>query len=79
MRTSGAGGPAVDPDYAARRRDLLIVAVECALAGSTCFCATMGTGPMARSGYDLCLTELEEHFLVSIGSAVFWNSANGES
>ena len=40
-----AGGPAVDPDYAARRRELLVVAVECAVAGSTCFCASMGTGP----------------------------------
>ena len=27
-----AGGPAVDPDYAARRQDLLIIAVECSIA-----------------------------------------------
>jgi len=59
-----AGGPAVDPDYAARRRDLLIVAVECAIAGSTCFCASMGTGPEVTSGADLVLGELDDGFVV---------------
>ena len=58
------GGPAIDPDYAARRSDLLIVAVECALASSTCFCATMGTGPEVTSGADLVLSELDDGFVV---------------
>ena len=58
------GGPAVDPDYAARRSDLLIVAVECALASSTCFCATMGTGPEVTTGADLVLAELDDGFVV---------------
>ncbi|HET9436518.1 MAG TPA: 4Fe-4S dicluster domain-containing protein [Candidatus Limnocylindrales bacterium] len=58
------GGPAVDPDYAARRRDLVIVAVECAVAGSTCFCATMGTGPEVTTGADLVLAELDDGFVV---------------
>ncbi|MBI2763565.1 MAG: 4Fe-4S dicluster domain-containing protein [Chloroflexi bacterium] len=57
-------GPASDPDYAARRADVLIVAVECALAGSTCFCASMGTGPEVTSGADLILNELDEGFIV---------------
>jgi NAD(P)H-flavin reductase/Fe-S-cluster-containing hydrogenase component 2 len=59
-----AGGPAIDPDYAARRRDLLIVAIECALAGSTCFCASMGTGPEVTTGADLILNELDDGFVV---------------
>ena len=59
-----AGGPAIDPDYAARRRDLIIVAVECALAGSTCFCATMDTGPEVTTGADLILNELDDGFVV---------------
>jgi NAD(P)H-flavin reductase/Pyruvate/2-oxoacid:ferredoxin oxidoreductase delta subunit len=59
-----SGGPAIDPDYAARRRDLLIVAVECALAGSTCFCASMGTGPEVTTGADLILNELDDGFVV---------------
>ncbi|MBA3877255.1 MAG: sulfite reductase subunit A, partial [Anaerolinea sp.] len=59
-----AGGPAVDPDYAVRRRDLLIVAVECAIAGSTCFCASMGTGPEVTTSADLVLGELDDGFVV---------------
>ncbi|NJD26807.1 MAG: hypothetical protein FIA92_00730 [Chloroflexi bacterium] len=62
------GGPAIDPDYAARRADLLIVAVECAVAASTCFCTTMGTGPEVTSGADLVLDELDEGFVVRADS-----------
>jgi sulfhydrogenase subunit beta (sulfur reductase) len=66
------GGPAVDTDYAARRKDLFVVAVHCAEPGGTCFCASMDTGPSAREGYDLALTELlsggEHRFLVEVGS-----------
>jgi sulfhydrogenase subunit beta (sulfur reductase) len=66
------GGKFVDADYAARRENLLIVAVNCMVAGATCFCASMGTGPRAESGYDLALTELlgggTHQFLVEIGS-----------
>jgi NAD(P)H-flavin reductase/Pyruvate/2-oxoacid:ferredoxin oxidoreductase delta subunit len=59
-----AGGPAIDPDYAARRSDLLVVAVECAVAGSTCFCASMGSGPEVTTGADLVLGELDDGFVV---------------
>ena len=63
----------VDEDYAARRRDAFIVAVNCAKAGGTCFCVSMGTGPKADSGFDLALTELVDHdghrFLVEVGSS----------
>ena len=53
-----AGGPAVDVDYAARRADLLVIAVECAYATSTCFCTSMGTGPAVTSGADIVLAEV---------------------
>jgi NAD(P)H-flavin reductase/formate hydrogenlyase subunit 6/NADH:ubiquinone oxidoreductase subunit I len=62
------GGPFVDPDYAARRAEVVVVAVECAVAGSTCFCTSMGTGPEVSHGFDLALTELDEGFLVRAGS-----------
>jgi ferredoxin len=66
------GDRRVDEDYAARRRDVFIVAVNCARAGGTCFCVSMGTGPKAESGFDLALTELLEpgahRFLVEVGS-----------
>ena len=61
-----------DPIYAARRDGVFIVAVQCIHSVSTCFCASMGTGPRARGGYDLALTELvnqgEHCFLVQVGS-----------
>jgi ferredoxin len=65
------GGTHADGDYAARRRDLFVVAVNCFEPGGTCFCVSMGTGPKAESGYDLALTEIldgEHRFLVEAGS-----------
>lgn len=64
-------GPFVDPDYAARRKDVFVVAVNCGQAGGTCFCASMNTGPRATSGFDLALTELlgdQHRFLVEVGT-----------
>jgi len=61
-----------DPIYAGRRDGVFIVAVHCIHSVSTCFCASMGTGPRVRAGYDLALTELldngDHRFLVQIGS-----------
>ena len=52
--------PHVGPRLRARRReDAFIVAVNCAQAGGTCFCASMDTGPAgASAGFDLALTEM---------------------
>jgi sulfhydrogenase subunit beta (sulfur reductase) len=61
-------GAASDRDYAARRADTLIVAVECAVAGATCFCTSMGTGPEVTAGYDVALAELDDGFVVRTGS-----------
>ncbi|HEY8209460.1 MAG TPA: 4Fe-4S dicluster domain-containing protein [Myxococcaceae bacterium] len=63
-------GPSVDPDYAARRKDVFVVAVHCGQAGGTCFCVSMKTGPRATSGFDLALTELMDphRFVVEIGT-----------
>ena len=65
------GGEPVDPRYAARRAGLFLVAASCVEPGGTCFCASLGTGPGAREGFDLCLTEIlegERRFLVEVGS-----------
>jgi len=65
------GGRHVDRDYAARREGAFLVAVNCICAGGTCFCVSMDTGPKARGGYDLVLTELlqpEHRFLVEAGT-----------
>jgi formate hydrogenlyase subunit 6/NADH:ubiquinone oxidoreductase subunit I len=66
------GGAYVDDGYKARRENIFIVAVNCAEPGGTCFCASMGTGPSVKSGFDLALTEIVEDsrhvFLVKTGS-----------
>lgn len=60
-------GPYADSIYKSRRKDLLIIAVNCTQAGGTCFCDSMTTGPQASTGYDLALTEVldeQRHFFV---------------
>ncbi len=64
-------GKFVDRDYAARRKDAFVVAVNCFEPGGTCFCVSMGTGPKAQAGYDLALTEIldgEHRLLLEVGS-----------
>lgn len=66
------GGPVADPGYAARRRRILRIAVQCGQAGGTCFCVSMGTGPGVRTGADLVVTEIlrtdQHYFLIEVGS-----------
>lgn len=65
-------GKAVDPHYRARRTSCAVIAVNCTHPGENCFCASLGTGPSAEAGFDLCLTELAaagaSGFLVRTGS-----------
>jgi sulfhydrogenase subunit beta (sulfur reductase) len=69
-RVFAAGG---DPGYAARRAGAFRVAIQCGVAGGTCFCVSMGTGPGVRGDHDLALTEVladgRHWFLVEVGSA----------
>ncbi len=62
----------IDPIYDQNRRGAFILAIQCTQASATCFCASMGTGPLVSNGFDLVLTELlgsEGHrFLVDAGS-----------
>jgi hypothetical protein len=57
-----------DPIYNDRRGGVFIVAVQCTQAAATCFCASMRTGPRAKKGFDLALTEVGNEFLVEVGS-----------
>ena len=65
-------GAFVDPIYKARREGAFILAVNCGTASGTCFCVSMKTGPKARAGFDLALTEIIEagrhYFVVEAGS-----------
>jgi len=66
------GGAHADPGDRARRADVLVIAVQCSQAGKTCFCASMGTGPTADSGFDIALTEVladgRHYFVLDVGS-----------
>ena len=66
------GGPYVDASYRTRREGAFLVAVNCAEAGGTCFCASMKTGPRVGPGFDLALTELldggRHDFLLEVGT-----------
>lgn len=61
-----------DPYYRARRAQVFIIAVNCSVAGGTCFCDSMHAGPQVTAGFDLALTELSDQsppvFLVHSGT-----------
>jgi len=61
-----------DPIYRSRRQDAFVLAVHCTRPASTCFCTSMGTGPRAKDGFDIALTELADknghRFLAEAGS-----------
>jgi ferredoxin len=61
-------GPYQEPHYKARRQRAFILVVNCTEPGSTCFCASLHTGPRADSGFDLALTELPDIFVIEVGS-----------
>ena len=57
-----------DPGYRSRRRDLLLVGIDCGHPAETCFCVSTGDGPAVTAGADLVLTELDAGFVVRSGS-----------
>jgi len=67
-----AEGEYADPMYMNRRQGIFIVAVNCVKPGGNCFCVSMDTGPKAKTGFDLALTEVYEegkhYFVVEAGS-----------
>jgi len=73
LTTVFESGPFRDTRFRQRREALLLIAVNCMRPASTCFCASMNTGPRADGGFDLALDELLEDgrhaFVVSAGSA----------
>ncbi|MGI9666402.1 MAG: 4Fe-4S dicluster domain-containing protein [Acidimicrobiia bacterium] len=64
--------PFTDSAYLERRRHSFTVGINCAVAGGTCFCTSMGTGPRCSSGYDLVVTEIDDEnghrFIVEVGT-----------
>jgi len=58
-----------DTYYNLARKQSLLIAVNCTQPSSTCFCDSMGTGPRAKEGFDLSMTELGGGFILRAGSA----------
>jgi ferredoxin len=54
--------------YRQTREQSLLIAVNCVRPAGTCFCMSWGTGPDAREGYDLVMTELRDGFVIRAGS-----------
>lgn len=57
-----------DPRYKSRREQLFVVAVNCTYSSENCFCVSAGTGPEVRNPFDILMTEVEDGFVVKIGS-----------
>lgn len=68
-------GEFTDSHYRARRDNIIVVAVNCAVASGTCFCVSMKTGPKVNSGYDLAMTEISD----GQGGSVFVVEAGTDS
>lgn len=66
-----------DPYYLGRRKNTIIVALNCIEPRENCFCSSMGTGPYLEKGYDILLTDIGEKYLVEIGSDVGKSILNG--
>lgn len=68
------GSGVTDTHYERRRKRLFSIGVSCGVAGGTCFCVSMGTGPQVtdRTPHDLALTEVIEeerhYFVLTAGS-----------
>jgi len=54
--------------YRQRREQLFVVAVNCSRSSKNCFCVSAGTGPKLQQNFDIGLSELEEGYVVFLGS-----------
>ncbi|MEM3028345.1 MAG: 4Fe-4S dicluster domain-containing protein [Candidatus Bathyarchaeia archaeon] len=57
-----------DPYFETRRKNLLIIALNCKSPDAYCFCPSFGTGPSLEEGFDILLTDLGDRFLLEVGS-----------
>ncbi len=57
-----------DQSYNNRRRENIIIALNCFEPGANCFCSTFDTGPALKTGFDLCLSSVDSGYLVEVGT-----------
>ncbi len=58
----------VDPFYVKLRDENLIISADCTCAIDTCFCLAVDVKPFPREDFDINLSEIEEGYLVDVGS-----------
>ncbi|MCX7680253.1 MAG: 4Fe-4S dicluster domain-containing protein, partial [Spirochaetes bacterium] len=58
----------IDEFYLTNRKKVFIVSNTCINPFAQCFCACTDSGPAAKEGYDLNLTELGNEYLIEVGS-----------
>jgi len=56
-----------DPIYIERRKNTILIALNCNKAGEYCFCGSLGTDSL-REGFDFLLTDIGKQFFVEVGS-----------
>jgi len=59
-----------DPYYEVRRKNTIIISLNCTQVSLNCFCSSVGAGPFlkAEAGYDMLLTDFEDKYLIEIKS-----------
>jgi len=68
-----SGGAYIDDRYKTLRERAFIIAVNCGHPAGMCFCASMGTGPEVKNGFDIALTEVldeKAHFFAAEAGTV---------
>jgi ferredoxin len=58
----------VDSYYEVRRKNTILIGLNCIKPCDTCFCNSCNAGPFAKSGFDILFTDLGNKYLVQIGS-----------
>lgn len=53
-----------DPYYFSKRNKAVLIVLGCTEPRSTCFCTSVGGGPMDQTGADLFLTELPDVYMI---------------
>ncbi len=66
-----------DPYYAQKRKNTLIIGLNCSRPCKNGFCSSFNTGPVMDEGFDLALTDMGDRFLVQVGSEIGLNLADG--
>ena len=61
-------GETKDKYYQNRRKNSVIVALNCVQPDKFSFCKSMNAGPFLEKGYDILLTDIGKKYLIEIGS-----------